>query len=301
MATRALRRAQKQIILLEPGETVLSIAIEQWNRLDGSKIANQDHRMKQLKWAIHELGLKGWPEHNERTTLRRLIHIPEGHNKYVPPPAPQKLWYAKALVSNIKWEIDLYQLDQWDSVLEVRNRLLRATLMTSIVSYVFLFFVLMLLTTASDPTNTDARGRLTEEEQIVLAGGIYFLVGAVIGGLFTRLRTAIESEPDIESVNDYGLSLSRLIAAPLFSGLAAVFGVAMFVIPFGVGEEAGYAAVFDYTKRQILVFAAAFGLTPAYLVERLGNAKEQLENIQSTFSTAEKGERAPAAGPLYRA
>jgi hypothetical protein len=58
----------------------------------------------------------------------------------------------------------------------------------------------------------------------ILAGIVFYLIGAVIG-LFRQLLDASSADTKIEE--DYGLDDARLIQRPLFSGVAAVGGVVL--------------------------------------------------------------------------
>jgi hypothetical protein len=86
-----------------------------------------------------------------------------------------------------------------------------------------------------------------------------------------------------------GVGRARLLATPLFSGLAAVAGVLL--VGVGLGAEGTMAnggipplgEIFDYESINFVI-AAIFGLSPAYLFDRIGSGNKLLDNLNSTKS-----------------
>ena len=128
-------------------------------------------------------------------------------------------------------------------------------------------------------------GLVLEVSTTAVASGVaYYLIGGVIG-LFQQLRAA--SAADTVTEEDYGLSTARLIHTPLFSGIAAVAGVALAVLApvaapktategSGVQPTAKLSQVFDIENYPAgVVVAAIFGLTPSLLITRLQQQAEQ--------------------------
>jgi hypothetical protein len=109
----------------------------------------------------------------------------------------------------------------------------------------------------------------------VEAGLGYYLVGSVVG-LFTRLRNEANAETGID---DFGLSLARLVAAPLLAGLAGVLGVVLISMTTATQNNQQASALvdaFNVTKTPLnVVTAAIFGLSPALLIDRLTQKSEQ--------------------------
>jgi hypothetical protein len=95
-------------------------------------------------------------------------------------------------------------------------------------------------------------------------------------------------------VDDFGLSLTRLLAAPLLSGLAGVLGIVL----LGMAAATQYqqqtgarAAAFDLFKTPLnLVTSGVFGLTPGLLIDHLTQKtdqyKQDLKSSQPTTSTS---------------
>jgi hypothetical protein len=182
---------------------------------------------------------------------------------------------ALAALRHVNGTINEIRDSDWDGLVRVRNHLLATILVTGVVSYAQLAFVI------SQPAPVP-RGT------IAVVAALY-LVGAIVG-LFNQLYA--DSQAD-RAVEDYGLHLARLINIPLFSGLAAVFGVALTVLlpvatdPTSFPKPSDIPSLvqaFDLSKHPLdPVFAAVFGLTPNLLINRLSDQATKLKsNISST-------------------
>jgi hypothetical protein len=104
----------------------------------------------------------------------------------------------------------------------------------------------------------------------VISASVYFLVAA-LAGLLNRLRIEYSKSTAVE---DYGLSVMRMVAAPLISGLAGVGGAylvakspALFAGLFGSSlkfQQQSAAQIFDVRTNELaLVVALIFGFVPA--------------------------------------
>jgi hypothetical protein len=124
---------------------------------------------------------------------------------------------------------------------------------------------------------------------IISAVVALFLVGAIVG-LVNRLYVDFQAD---QAVEDYGLSVARLISIALLSGLVAVFGVALSVLlptaiaPTSVPTQqhiSPLVAAYDLNKYAMDPFIAAiYGLTPNLLLSRLDDLVAKLKtNISST-------------------
>lgn len=110
---------------------------------------------------------------------------------------------------------------------------------------------------------------------LIEAIAILFLVGA-LAGLFSRLYN--QSKTDV-SIDDYQLTFARLMATPLYSGLAALGGV--FIVQ-KIGLLGNSTANFDLTTSNILI-AATFGLTPILFMNAIQREAEQYKkDLKST-------------------
>jgi hypothetical protein len=115
---------------------------------------------------------------------------------------------------------------------------------------------------------------------------------AALAGLLQRIYREIDKNSGVE---DYGVTTARLFLAPLVSGLSGIAGVAVIAIlgtpttllPTGSSATASLADAFNLTKYPVaLVLAAAFGLAPGALFNRLQSVSNQLKgDISSTNTT----------------
>ncbi len=113
-----------------------------------------------------------------------------------------------------------------------------------------------------------------------MAATIFYLVGAIVG-LFSRLYDQASIDT---SIDDFRLATARLLAAPLYSGLAALGGLV-------IAQRAilGNSTVFDLNLTNILI-AAVFGLTPGLFTTAIQKEADQYKtDLKSTKApTAEK-------------
>ncbi len=101
------------------------------------------------------------------------------------------------------------------------------------------------------------------------AATILYIVGGLVG-LFSRLYDQSKSDT---SIDDFRLATARLIAAPLYSGLAAIGGVLV------VQQK------LELNPTNILI-AAAFGLTPSLFTSAIQKEADQYKtDLKSTAAT----------------
>jgi hypothetical protein len=131
--------------------------------------------------------------------------VKNGINPTVPAPQQTEL-EARIDLSQIRSEINQYSDNRWAKLVRYRKNLLATAALTGVFTFVLLCIPILLK--ADIPT-------------IIAATAIY-LVGAIIG-LFSRLNS--EWGDNKTTVDDYGLTLARILVSPMLSGLAAVGGV----------------------------------------------------------------------------
>jgi phosphoglycerol transferase MdoB-like AlkP superfamily enzyme len=182
------------------------------------------------------------------------------------------------MLKKVRYTVNVYTDTQRRGLLEVRRRILITIMLTEVATLGLL--VLAILKNAG-------------VDQI-LAATSFFVVGTLVSVVYNRLYTPLETQPGIDE--DYGLGLTRLLATPLFSGLAAIAGVLLVeVVPDVVNLNGSSAAngqipaldaifVFDSIN---FVLAAIFGLSPALLFDRLGQGNKLLANLNSTKPTSQ--------------
>ena len=114
---------------------------------------------------------------------------------------------ARAVLRTVRRSINEFRDKAWDGLIVERNRVLATMFCTGVM----VFGLLAIAIIPNPPPSA------------IVAASIFYLVGAAIG-LWGRLRSELQTEIGAE---DYGLTAARLITTPLFSGLAAIFGVVL--------------------------------------------------------------------------
>jgi hypothetical protein len=172
----------------------------------------------------------------------------------------------------VRQGINEYRDTCWKGLIELRNRIFNTMFTLSLLAFVLLLISIV-------------RGATIDT---VEAASVFFLVGAVIG-LATLLNDAMKKE---SAADDEGLSNARLVATPVFSGVAAVFGVALTVLTMNTstGKGPDFSTIFILGSHlNYLLVAAAFGLTPGVLFSSL---QQQSEKIQANLKSSKATEKA---------
>lgn len=172
---------------------------------------------------------------------------------------------ARATVRRVWTTIHRYRDDRWDNLLKSRNRLLILQLLCASLVYALVWVVF----------------EMPVDRTIMLAATGTYILGAVIGvfgRLYNQSRVA-------SSVDDYGLSLARHLAAPQLSGIAAIAGLITYTALTSTGTINVVTAFDVVANAGNLVTAAVFALTPGLLLERLtarGDAiKDELNSTKA--------------------
>jgi hypothetical protein len=123
---------------------------------------------------------------------------------------------ARAILREVHCAINEYRDGCWNGIIVARNRLLITMMFTGLTAYTLLSIAIL----------------MGAQSCAIEAASAFFLVGAIIG-LLNQMRSASQHDTAVE---DYGLSIARLICAPLFSGLAAIGGVVLMAMPQVAGS-----------------------------------------------------------------
>lgn len=173
-----------------PRELVIESALHAIVQLTGSTIPNNEFRIDQLKRAIDKLRDPG-----SRT------YLVEGQQ-------------ARSDIRQILYIIHTYRCERWEGLVHACNQLLGAAWLASWLLYVLLAVAIL----AQVPVNT------------MYQISVFLLLGAIIG-LFGRLLNEVYPEnAAIAHVDDYGLTIARILVTPLLSSLAVLVGVPLAVI-----------------------------------------------------------------------
>jgi len=180
----------------------------------------------------------------------------------------------------IRRAVNEYRDGRWDGLITARSHLVRSALMTAWTA----FGLLILAVALGAPRDS------------IAAGGVFFLVGALVG-LLAKVRSDARRHDVVE---DYGLASAQLYQTVLASGLAGVAGVLLMPIAIDVGggisdtSGASLSSVFNVTQNPgQLLLAAVFGLSPQLLLDRLGATADQYKAQLSSTQVASPEPPAP--------
>jgi hypothetical protein len=292
-----LHRAEEALIEVEPVEMVIRGALHDKLSIQDSKIKSRDELLEKLHWVAREL----YPamESNFKTYQPR-----EGHEEI-----NKLFYYVKkiALKAGVDVDVELSQVGNvnqaisaeveararftarevrrilnefrdrlWEGLIRARNHLLSTIFVTGFVTHILL--CIAILAGASTSANRDA----------IIAAAVFYIVGA-IAGLFGRIYRESQTST---AVDDYGLSLARLVATPLLSGLAGVGGVLLInTVLFGTSMTASNTAlqnIFNVNRVDYIIAAAIFGLAPNLIVRSLEQRSQKYISALQSSKGAER-------------
>jgi hypothetical protein len=181
---------------------------------------------------------------------------------------PESMLEARMLVGAVRETVNRYRDTNLSGLVRARIHLACTTTTAGVLTYAGLALVIAAASTIS-----------LGPSQLV-AGATYYVVGALVG-LFGRLNAEVSSDT---AVDDFGLTATRLFAAPQLSGIAAVLGVGLLALTGVITHF--YNAFYDtftLENSTSVVIAAVFGLTPSLLIERLKQQTDDMKkNLRST-------------------
>ncbi len=180
--------------------------------------------------------------------------------------AKNKVANARGTIREIRHTLNEYRDLLWEGIIRSRNRLMGGVFITSLATYVLLGVAIL----AALPLGTGPQ----DERSALLAASAYYIVGAIAGlfGTIYRLSTAKADGATRTDVDDYGLTMARLISTPLLSGLAGIGGAIIYnTLVIQVASSASFtlSAIFSLNRLDYLIAAAAFGFAPSLLFQGL--------------------------------
>jgi hypothetical protein len=278
-AWMTIHRAEEALLVGDRVGRVIGEGLNDELRLEDSQIPHADELLTRLRRAIRALS---------PSSADRYLHAPNGlpgistdDGAGVDP-----MDVARNLLRTVRRAINEYRDELWSGLVRSRNQLRWTVLISGTTAYLLLIVLLLV--------GLDSRA--------VVGAGIFFIFGAEIG-LIARLRR--ESEAD-KAIEDFGLERARLIAAPLLSGLASVFGVLIMGlahvkvggVSFGPEPPTGRSVpalvdIFNLAANPTgFIGAAIFGLTPSLLIDYL---QAQTSSFKQALKISEATGGMPAA------
>jgi len=177
---------------------------------------------------------------------------------------------SRLTLREVRSALNDFREKRWEGLVRQRTRLLKATVVTGIVTYVLLGVIILAFNSI-------------DSKQNLLAATIIYMVGA-ISGLFVRFYSESHSG---KSIDDFGLSTTRLVAIPLLSGLAGIGGVLLSEILAAMESNIGIPNLFTLQPRALLI-AAVFGATPNLFIRGLQKQAHEYETELQSSKAAEK-------------
>jgi hypothetical protein len=253
-----VQHIEETMLLYLPCRRVVAEAYYDLGRLKNSGMENRVPMVKTLQAAMLRL------DPSVRPYL--LLLDPDSKNLEVPKPngngddCNDSEMTARLVVVNIRRTINEYRSERWGVVARLKQQFLGGAFSLAVVTYLLIVLAVV---------------RYVPDE--AMAGGVVFFSVGAIAGLFAQLVATRESN---QPVDDYGYTSTRLAFAPLISGFAAVLGV--WALATGVsltvepnGSQAtqdlpSLEAVYNVSaNRGALIVAAAFGIAPAAVINRI--------------------------------
>jgi hypothetical protein len=264
-----MQNAEEALIDMMPREDVIAEALYDESRIQDSKIDTSNDLLQKLRVAVSVL------DPSSKAYLQFPPSYPQGFiaPNNVPPSTGMALipeeMQPRSVLREVRHALNEFRNDRWEAIVRVRNQFVCTTILTGFTLYVLLQFAILAGVT----------------RQAIIAATAFYLVGALVG-MFSRLYNESQTS---KSIDDYRLSLARLVATPLYCGLAAVGGVLV------TQQVTSLAALFDPTKLLPgLIVAAGFGLTPSLLMSTLQKQTETFKNdLKSTNATQGLGLKTP--------
>jgi hypothetical protein len=185
----------------------------------------------------------------------------------------------RGVVAQIQTLIDSSKTDRYAGFVRARNMLLASCTMTAIALYgIFWLGIVALPTTVSRP---------------ILTSALFFTTIGALVGLFQLLYAESQSET---GVDDYGLSVARLVVAPQLAALAALVGVVLTSLATStlsgsptapVSMPGSIADALNQIRNPANVLVAvAFALSPGLVFSRFRQTIEQSKRDLSKSSSA---------------
>ncbi len=167
---------------------------------------------------------------------------------------------ARADIRMVKAALHKFTNERWDGLVRARNQLMVTAFLTTFFTYILVIIAIL----AKVPSMN------------ALDAMVFYFLGAIVG-LFGRLFDERHADTVID---DYGLSMARILVTPLISGLAALVGV-LFVTSSTIDT------IYKISL-QNLVFASVLGFAPNLLINILRSKSEVIKGQIKSASPSDQ-------------
>ncbi len=325
-----IHRAEEALIEVEPASIVIREAIHDKLAIQGSGINNRDELCDKLMQAVkdldplalcyfHELA----PDKRQEELLNTLVQITDTNTKALAQLAravkkldasakiedaekidsmgeaavtgklvaatstssPEIRLRARVVLREIRHTLNCFRDGLWEGLIRARNLLMGAIMITGVVTHALLCIALLIGMTSQLELQRDGAQMFYSG---LTAAVVLYIVGA-IAGLFGRFYKELLSR---SAVDDYGLSLARLIATPLLSGLGGVGGVLVSALVYNTLAEKpleSLQSIFQINDPRTILAAAIFGLTPNLIIRSLQQRAEKYASDLQNSKAADGG------------
>ena len=262
-----LHRAEEALIKVEPAEMAFRGAIHDKLAIQNSTIDKRDELLKKLIQAVTDLypaGAVYFKEHQPDHDGEILRNIAEAINKLpttqdqinihaIEMKSPEQQDAARMALSEVRRTLNEFRDNLWEGLIRERNHLLNTVGVTGLVTHILLCITIVMSGSKGLP--------------LLMAATAFYMVGAV-SGLFGRFYNEVNTNT---AIDDFGLSLARLIATPLLSGLAGIGGVIITLVLSDTLTSTASVTLESMFKIDLgtLLTAAAFGLAPNLIISGL--------------------------------
>jgi hypothetical protein len=172
---------------------------------------------------------------------------------------------ARADIRKVKAALHNFTNQRWDGLVRARNQLMVTAFLTSLFTYILVIIAILAKVPSMNAVNAM----------------VFYFLGAVVG-LFGRLFDERNAD---KVIDDYGLSMARILVTPLISGLAALVGVLF------VTTSSTIDTIYKINL-QNLVFAAVLGFAPNLLINTLRSKSEEIKGqIKSASPSDQKSDK----------
>ena len=253
--------AEEALITVAPPEKVIADAVYDEMRLNDSNIVNSEEWVNKLRSAVNELDPSAVSYLKPAVGTQQQAPV----INQVGNAGTQQQIEARSVLRVVRKTINDFNTKSWDALISARNQLYSTMILVGLTVFVLMALAIIF------------HVNLLHLE----AATFYAFIGG-LAGLIGRL--SIESQSD-KTVDDYRLSLARLLATPLLSSLAAVLGVMI------VARTTDLNMIYNFNTSLVpgLIIAATFGLTPNLLINQLQKKSDEYKgNLQSMQPTSGK-------------